>query len=137
MLSVWYIYIALFIAKVSLPHEQSVAGALFQTMTQVRLLTALLPFSKYPQTPHTIPPTQPSFQHLLTIPLRTQLGTALGLAVTTIVYDRVLATQSSLLGVTIDTSGTNAPKPAQLKAYQAAEWTAFGFGILGTFDRLC
>ncbi|EIM85299.1 efflux transporter [Stereum hirsutum FP-91666 SS1] len=84
---------SLFIAKVSLPHEQSVAGALFQTMTQ--------------------------------------LGTALGLAVTTIVYDRVLATQSSLLGVTIDTSGTNAPKPAQLKAYQAAEWTAFGFGILG------
>lgn len=26
----------LFIAKVALPHEQSVAGALFQTMTQVR-----------------------------------------------------------------------------------------------------
>jgi hypothetical protein len=26
----------LFVAKVSLPHEQSVAGALFQTMTQVR-----------------------------------------------------------------------------------------------------
>lgn len=63
--------------------------------------------------------------------LSTQLGTALGLAVTTIVYDRVLATQSSLLGVTIDTSGSNAPRPAQLKAYKAAEWTAFGFGILG------
>ena len=27
----------LFVAKVSLPHEQSLAGALFQTMTQVRL----------------------------------------------------------------------------------------------------
>ena len=27
----------LFIAKVALPHEQSVAGALFQTMTQVSL----------------------------------------------------------------------------------------------------
>lgn len=29
----------LFIAKVSLPHEQSLAGALFQTMTQVRIST--------------------------------------------------------------------------------------------------
>ena len=28
----------LFVAKVSLPHEQSVSGALFQTMTQVRFL---------------------------------------------------------------------------------------------------
>lgn len=28
----------LFVAKVSLPHEQSVSGALFQTMTQVRIL---------------------------------------------------------------------------------------------------
>lgn len=27
----------LFVAKVCLPHEQSVGGALFQTMTQVRL----------------------------------------------------------------------------------------------------
>ena len=26
----------LFVAKISLPHEQSLAGALFQTMTQVR-----------------------------------------------------------------------------------------------------
>jgi hypothetical protein len=30
----------IFVAKVSLPHEQSLAGALFQTMTQVRLSQA-------------------------------------------------------------------------------------------------
>ena len=32
----------LFVAKISLPHEQSLAGALFQTMTQVRPLLYLL-----------------------------------------------------------------------------------------------
>jgi len=31
----------LFIAKFALPHEQSVAGALFNTMTQVRLTSHL------------------------------------------------------------------------------------------------
>lgn len=30
----------LFVAKVCLPHEQSVAGALFQTMTQVSLVAS-------------------------------------------------------------------------------------------------
>lgn len=30
----------LFVAKVCLPHEQSVGGALFQTMTQVRALSS-------------------------------------------------------------------------------------------------
>ncbi len=29
----------LYIAKISLPHEQSLAGAVFQTMTQVRYVT--------------------------------------------------------------------------------------------------
>ncbi|TFY77723.1 hypothetical protein EWM64_g6288 [Hericium alpestre] len=83
----------IFIAKICLPHEQSVAGALFQTMTQ--------------------------------------LGTAFGLAITTIVFNRVLASQSRDLGVAVNDAGTNAPRPAQLKAYQAAEWAAFAFGILG------
>ncbi len=83
----------IFIAKVSLPHEQSVAGALFQTMTQ--------------------------------------LGTSFGLAITTIVFNRVLAKQSSNMGVIVDDAGTNAPMDAQLRAYRAAEWAAFAFGILG------
>lgn len=40
------------------------------------------------------------------------------------------------MGVTLDLSGDNAPKEAQLKAYQAAEWTAFAFGILGASSPL-
>jgi hypothetical protein len=32
----------LFVAKISLPHEQSLAGALFQTMTQVRAVLTFL-----------------------------------------------------------------------------------------------
>lgn len=35
----------LFVAKFSLPHEQSLAGALFQTMTQVRPVPFCLPLS--------------------------------------------------------------------------------------------
>ncbi|KLO14349.1 MFS general substrate transporter [Schizopora paradoxa] len=66
---------SLFVAKVALPHEQSLAGGLFQTLTQ--------------------------------------LGTALGLAVTTIVHNSVLRQRT------------------QLDAYKAAQWTAFGFGVLG------
>ena len=82
----------MFVAKVSLPHEQSVAGALFQAMSQ--------------------------------------LGSAIGVSVSTIVFNGVLRAQSSLLGVTLDAQGDNAPRPAQLKAYKAAMWTGFSFGIL-------
>ncbi|ETW84917.1 hypothetical protein HETIRDRAFT_473617 [Heterobasidion irregulare TC 32-1] len=87
----------LFIAKVARPHEQSVAGALFQTMTQI--------------------------------------GTAFGLTVSTIVFNRVLARQTARLdgGARFDPAAATAaaPREAQLRAYQAAEWTAFAFGILG------
>jgi hypothetical protein len=82
----------LFVAKVSHPHEQSVAGALFQAMTQI--------------------------------------GSAIGVSVSTIVFNGVLRAQSSRLGVVLDTQGDNAPLPAQLKAYKAAMWTGFSFGIL-------
>jgi hypothetical protein len=82
----------LFIAKVALPHEQSVAGALFQAMTQI--------------------------------------GSAIGVSVSTIVFNSVLRTQSKRLGVTPDAQADNAPLPAQLKAYKAAMWTGFAFGIL-------
>ncbi|KAH9172954.1 efflux transporter [Lactarius sanguifluus] len=84
----------LFVAKVSHPHEQSVAGALFQAMTQ--------------------------------------MGTAIGVSVSTIVFDGVLRAQSSRLGVAVDAHGDNAPLSAQLKAYKAAMWTGCSFGLLGT-----
>jgi len=83
----------LFIAKVALPHEQSVAGALFQTMTQ--------------------------------------LGTSFGLAITTLIYNRVRVAESAKLGVTVlDDFGSHAPPRAQLLAYRAAEWGGFGFGVV-------
>ncbi|KAJ6614831.1 MFS general substrate transporter [Mycena sp. CBHHK59/15] len=70
---------SLFIAKVSLPHEQSLSGGLFQTLTQ--------------------------------------LGTSFGLAITTIVYN-------SIPGAAQD--------HAPLRAYKAAQWTAFGMAMLCT-----
>ncbi|KAG7446056.1 putative efflux transporter [Guyanagaster necrorhizus] len=79
----------LFIAKASLHHEQSVAGAVFQTMTQ--------------------------------------LGTSFGVTISTVVYDRVLSARASDYG----TDSLNAPKPAQLDAYQSAAWSDFAFGIFG------
>ncbi|KIY53663.1 putative efflux transporter [Fistulina hepatica ATCC 64428] len=66
----------LFVAKVSLPQEQSVSGGLFQTMVQ--------------------------------------LGTSIGVTITTIVYDRVL------------------PQGDPLKAYHSAQWAAFAFGIFAS-----
>ncbi|KAJ7160260.1 MFS general substrate transporter [Mycena filopes] len=65
----------LFVAKVSLPHEQSLAGGLFQTLTQ--------------------------------------LGTAFGLAISTIAFDAV------------SHGATEAP----IEAYRAAQWTAFGMAM--------
>ncbi|CAL1716634.1 unnamed protein product [Somion occarium] len=85
---------SLFVAKLALPHEQSLAGGLFQTMAQ--------------------------------------LGIAFGLAITTIVFDRVRAQKSLNLGVVIDSQGSNAPREAQLQAYRAAQWTILGFGALAS-----
>jgi hypothetical protein len=85
----------MFISKVSPPSEQSVAGALFQAMTQI--------------------------------------GSAIGLSVSTIVFNGVLKAQSSSLGVSLDQGSGDAPPAAQLKAYQAAMWTGFAFGILCEF----
>ncbi|KAI0251756.1 efflux transporter [Lactifluus subvellereus] len=67
-----YVSGTLFISKISLLHEQSVTGALFQAMTKI--------------------------------------GSTIGL----------------------NREGDNAPMEAQLKAYKAAMWTAFAFGILCT-----
>ena len=85
----------MFISKVALPSEQSVAGALFQAMTQ--------------------------------------LGSAIGLSVSTIVFNGVLKAQSSRVGASVDQGRggeDDAPRSAQLKAYQAAMWTGFAFGIV-------
>ncbi|KAJ7140142.1 MFS general substrate transporter [Mycena filopes] len=70
----------LFVAKVSLPHEQSLAGGLFQTLTQ--------------------------------------LGTAFGLAISTIAFDAVA-----------DSDGAG---EAPIEAYKAAQWTAFGMAMFCT-----
>lgn len=88
----------LFIAKVSLPHEQSLAGAVFQTMTQ--------------------------------------LGTSVGVTVSTVVFDRVLRQRSADMGVILDVSAAGAPREAQLDSYRAAEWTNFAFGMLATLLAL-
>ncbi|KAL0065019.1 hypothetical protein AAF712_008012 [Marasmius tenuissimus] len=75
----------LFIAKVTPPHEQSVAGAVFQCMQQ--------------------------------------LGTSIGITIGTVVFNRLL----------ISNTGSNnpeeAPRPAVLKSYRAAQWTNFAFTI--------
>ncbi|KAI0350433.1 efflux transporter [Trametes cingulata] len=88
----------LFVAKVCLPHEQSVGGALFQTLTQV--------------------------------------GTAFGLAISTIVFDATLSESAARYGVVVDKSGTNAPREAQLDAYKDAMWTGCGFGFCGAILAL-
>jgi len=82
----------MFISKISPPSDQSVAGGLFQAMTQI--------------------------------------GSAIGLSVSTIVFNGALSAQSSSLGVSLDQGDDNAPAEAQLMAYQAAMWTGFAFGIL-------
>ncbi|KAI0327076.1 efflux transporter [Cubamyces sp. BRFM 1775] len=88
----------LFVAKVCLPHEQSVGGALFQTLTQV--------------------------------------GTAFGIAISTIVFNSSIAKSSAQYGVVVNKSGTNAPRPAQLVAYKDAMWTGCAFGFVGAILAL-
>ncbi|KAG6837022.1 hypothetical protein H0H93_016229 [Arthromyces matolae] len=75
----------LFIAKVAEPHEQSLAGALFQTMTQI--------------------------------------GTSLGVTVTTVIFNRV--TQQKANG---DPEILASPP---LASYQAAQFGALAFGVIG------
>uniref|UniRef100_A0A8H7XJB0 Major facilitator superfamily (MFS) profile domain-containing protein n=1 Tax=Psilocybe cubensis TaxID=181762 RepID=A0A8H7XJB0_PSICU len=71
----------LFIAKFSLPHEQSVSGALFNTMTQ--------------------------------------LGTAVGVTVSTVVFNSVNSR--------LDSNEDN------ISTFRAAQWTGLAFGIIGKF----
>lgn len=60
-----------------------------------------------------------------------KLGTAFGLAITTIIFNKVRDNHSARLGFEVGKSGDGAPMEAQLLAYHAAEWGAFAFGIIG------
>ncbi|KAJ8519130.1 hypothetical protein ONZ45_g3885 [Pleurotus djamor] len=88
----------LFVATTVAPHEQSLAGALMQTMTQ--------------------------------------LGTTLGVPVTTIVFNRVVEQKSRAMRWRLNSTGSNAPRPALLEGYKAAQWCAFGFGALAVLLAL-
>jgi hypothetical protein len=74
----------LFVAKLARPEEQSLAGGVFQTMTQ--------------------------------------LGTSFGLTVSTIVFDRVSR----------ENQNAGDAGRAQVKGYEAAQWTCFAFGMAAT-----
>lgn len=84
----------LFIAKVALPHQQSVAGGIFQCMTQ--------------------------------------LGTSLGITVSTVVFNNVLHKDSMRRHLPPPPDARHAPRPVQLECYHAAFWTTFAFGVLAT-----
>ncbi|KAF4568237.1 hypothetical protein EYR40_010365 [Pleurotus pulmonarius] len=88
----------IFIARVVKPEEQSLAGGLFQTMTQ--------------------------------------LGTALGVTVTTIVFNRVVAQDARRLGLDPASNSPQGGVPdhsePMLNGYRAAQWTAFAFGAIAT-----
>ncbi|KAK7450578.1 hypothetical protein VKT23_012887 [Stygiomarasmius scandens] len=82
----------MYIASVSAPHEQSVAGATFQTITQ--------------------------------------LGTSLGVAVSTVVFNRIERRQM------LTYPHGDLKRDIRLPAYHAAEWSNFAFGILATIIGL-
>ncbi|KAF9077673.1 hypothetical protein BDP27DRAFT_1441720 [Rhodocollybia butyracea] len=86
----------MYVAKKCLPHEQSVGGAVFQTMTQ--------------------------------------LGTALGVTVSTVVFDRVLESREVDDGFNVDNStASTEPQWLTFPAYKAAMWTCFAFGMCACF----
>lgn len=80
----------LFTAKVCLPHEQSLGGAVFQTVTQI--------------------------------------GTAFGLAISTVVFNTQIAKAGGS-----DPSGADVSRDDQLVAYKDAMWTGFAFGAFGEY----
>ncbi len=68
----------------------------------------------------------------LDIDVLEQIGTALGVTVSTIVFNRVVAQDSLNMGIVVDNANHNAPREALLNGYKAAEWTAFAFGAIGS-----
>ncbi|KAK7040362.1 hypothetical protein VNI00_009832 [Paramarasmius palmivorus] len=84
----------LFIAKVALPHQQSMAGGIFLCMIQ--------------------------------------LGTSLGITISTVVFNNVLHKTSMRRHLPPPPDARHAPKPVQLECYHAAFWTTFAFGVLSS-----
>ncbi|KAG9017798.1 hypothetical protein FRB93_004609 [Tulasnella sp. JGI-2019a] len=81
---------SIFVAKVALPHEQSLAGGIYNTVMQI--------------------------------------GAALGLAVTTVIADRITTNESRKLGFDYDPKSPGyVPPEALLHGYRAAQWACLGF----------
>jgi len=49
------------------------------------------------------------------------------------VFNTVVDSESAKLGVTVNSSGTNAPMSAQLVGYHDAQWTSAAFALMGEF----
>ncbi|THV00004.1 MFS general substrate transporter [Dendrothele bispora CBS 962.96] len=84
----------LFVAKFSIGNEQSVAGAVFQTMAQI--------------------------------------GTSIGVTVSTVVFNRVLVKKEQDAGISFssETPLSDVARSIQLDAYRASQWTNFTFGMI-------
>ncbi|KAL4074935.1 major facilitator superfamily domain-containing protein [Scleroderma yunnanense] len=57
----------------------------------------------------------------------TQIGSAFGLTITTIVFNSVVQSESDKMGIAVNDAGSNA---ADLKGYRAAQWAAAAFPLL-------
>ncbi|KAH7107765.1 putative efflux transporter [Auriculariales sp. MPI-PUGE-AT-0066] len=85
---------SIYVAKIALPHEQSVAGGLFQTVVQ--------------------------------------LGSAFGIAISTIVHDAGVRGEMRKQGISDHLEDVaTAPHAAQLRGYRDGFWTSFAFVIFG------
>ena len=57
----------------------------------------------------------------------TQLGTAFGLAISTVVFNATLSSKTTVLGGDVE----SLPREAQLTAYKDTMWAGFAFGMVG------
>lgn len=51
-------------------------------------------------------------------------------------FNSVVNNESAALGVTVNSTGTNAPQSAQLKGYRAAFWAVTSFALVGEHREL-
>lgn len=61
-----------------------------------------------------------------------QIGTSIGLSLSSILLDRTIARKAREMGISIPSGGAaadNAPKEALLAGYRAAQWLGFGYSI--------
>lgn len=105
----------LFVAKIVEPHEQSCVAAPKQ-----RLISQLMVSSRL---------AGGLFQTM------TQLGTSLGISITTIVFSSVVAKEARRdppnVAQVVGPGGIISSSRAQLIGYRDAQWTAFSFGVAG------